>query len=352
MGNTVFMSGNEVAAEAAIRAGLHLYAGYPITPQNEMSAYMSFHMPKNDRIFIQAESEIAAINMLFGGAAAGARVMTSSSSPGISLKQEGISYMAGAELPGLIINVMRGGPGLGNIAGSQSDYYQSTRGGGHGDYRTPVLAPWSVQEIADHVELSFEIADKYRTPTMIIYDGYLGQLTESVTLPDMKETPSMEKSWSLSGNEGRESRVIRSLLMGKGELEDFNNKLKKKYDDICENEARFEKFNCDDAEIIIVAFGLCARQGAEAVKILRNENIKAGLFRPVTLWPFADDELKKTCANAKSVFVVEMNLGQMLDDVRIALANTNTDINFIGRTAGGVPEVMAIVNKIKETSKG
>ncbi|MHC4870807.1 MAG: 3-methyl-2-oxobutanoate dehydrogenase subunit VorB [Planctomycetota bacterium] len=346
------MSGNEIAAEAAIRAGLHFYAGYPITPQNELSAYMSCHMPKHERTFIQAESEIAAVNMVFGAVAAGARAMTSSSSPGISLKQEGISYMAGAELPGVIINVMRGGPGLGNIAGSQSDYYQSTRGGGHGDYRTVVLAPESVQEIADHVKLSFEIADRYRNPVMIIYDGYLGQLTENAVLDEHQEMPSLDKPWALSGNKGRESRVIRSLLMAKGELEVLNAGLAEKYRQIEDNEIRYEKIMCDDAEIVMVAFGLCARQCAEAAEELRAAGIKAGIFRPVTLWPFPCRELAETCCGVKSVFVVEMNLGQMIDDVKISLAGTDTAVNFIGRTAGGVPEAEKIAEEIRKFPGG
>lgn len=346
--NTVFMSGNEIAAEAAIRAGLHFYAGYPITPQNEMSAYMSYHMPENERIFIQAESEIAAINMVFGASAAGARAMTSSSSPGISLKQEGISYMAGAELPGVIINVMRGGPGLGNIAGSQADYYQSTRGGGHGDYRTVVLAPDSVQEIADHVRLSFEIAERYRNPVMIIFDGYLGQLTENAVLPDFQQPPSMDKNWTLSGNKDRESRVIRSLLMAKGELEDLNRKLDAKYREMEKNEIRYEKIMCDDAEVVMVAFGLCARQCAEAAEELRAQGIKAGIFRPETLWPFPSREIAETCRNVNSVFTVEMNLGQMIDDVKLALAGNGVEVDFIGRTAGGVPEAEAIADQIRK----
>ncbi len=347
MSDSVFMSGNEIAAEAAIRSGVHLYAGYPITPQNDLSAYMSLHMPKHNRIFIQAESEIAAINIVLGASSAGARAMTTSSSPGISLKQEGISYLAGSELPGVIINVMRGGPGLGNIAGSQSDYFQATRGGGHGDYRTPVLAPASVQEIAEHVSLSFEIAEKYRTPVMVIYDGYLGQLNENATLVKKKDVPSMDKPWALSGNDGRRSRIIRSLLMDEGELEKFNNHLALKYQKIKENEIRYEKIMCEDAEIVLVAFGICSRQCTEAAELLRKEGIKIGIFRPITLWPFPADELAIACASTKSVLVVEMNLGQMIEDVRLSLlGKINGKIDFIGRPAGGVPTVKAIAEKI------
>ncbi|MBN1257831.1 MAG: 3-methyl-2-oxobutanoate dehydrogenase subunit beta, partial [Planctomycetes bacterium] len=239
--NSQFLAGNIVVAESAIRAGCQFYAGYPITPQNDLGAYMAAEMPKHGRIFIQAESELAAINMVFGASAAGARAMTTSSSPGISLKQEGISYLCGAELPGVIVNVMRGGPGLGNISGSQSDYFQATRGGGHGDYRMLVLAPNSAQEIADLTATAFALSERYRMPAMILYDGYLGQLIENVTLPSCQETPALDRPYALSGNAGRKSRVIRSLYMGDGALEEHNQRLQARYKEVARREVRSEQ---------------------------------------------------------------------------------------------------------------
>ncbi|MFH0910234.1 MAG: 3-methyl-2-oxobutanoate dehydrogenase subunit VorB [Planctomycetota bacterium] len=338
----VFWAGNEVAAEAALRAGAHFYAGYPITPQNDFGAYMARECPKRGRVFLQAESELAAVNMVFGASAAGARAMTSSSSPGISLKQEGISYMAGCELPGVIVNVMRGGPGLGNISGSQGDYFQSTRGGGHGDYRTIVLAPASLQEIADLTVLAFDLAESYRTPVLVIYDGYLGQLVENVTLPEPREPPSLEKPWALSGNAGRKSRVVRSLYMEEGGLERHNDALQRKYAAIRAKECRAEAEGSEDAEILFAAFGLAARQCMEARDLLRAEGVRAGLFRPVTLWPFPEEALRRAAAGARAVLVVEMNHGQMLEDVRLALGGEKP-VRFLGRAGGGVPAVSAVL---------
>ncbi len=346
MSERILTTGNEAAAEAAIRAGLHFYAGYPITPQNELTAYMAAHMPEHERIFIQSESELSAINMVFGASATGARAMTSSSSPGISLKQEGISYMAGCGLPGVIINVMRGGPGLGNISGSQSDYFQATRGGGHGDYRTIVYAPWSAQEIADMVSSSFDVAEKYRIPVMILFDGYLGQTMEPVKFSDAIDTPSLDnKDWTLTGCAGRKPRRLCSLMMEDGALESWNIELEKQYQTICENETRYEQLGANDPDVLLVAFGFSARQSAEAMDQLTDAEVKTGLFRPQTVWPFPSEALAKAAEKAKKVVVVEMNLGQMIEDVRLAMAGSNVDkIRFVGRSGGGVPSVREIMD--------
>jgi 2-oxoglutarate/2-oxoacid ferredoxin oxidoreductase subunit alpha len=351
MAETVFMTGNEVAAEAALRCGVHFYAGYPITPQNELSAYMALHMPKRGRTFIQAESELASINLVLGASAAGARSMTTSSSPGVSLMQEGISYLAGSELPAVIINTMRGGPGLGNISGSQADYFQCTRGGGHGDYRTPTLAPWSVQEIADHTVLAFDLAERYRTPVLIAYDGFLGQLTENVALPEDRAAVSLEQPWALGDARGRPARVVRSLLMGQGELEEHNNRLAERYATLQAEEARGVRTGPDDAEVLLVAFGLCARQCAEALDRLAAGGVRAALFRPVTLWPFPGAALREAARGCRGVLCVEMSLGQMVEDVRLALEGT-LPVELLGRAGGGVPTVRSICEKARACLAG
>jgi len=342
----VLLNGCEAAAEGAISAGCKFYAGYPITPQNRFPEYMSWRLPEEGGIFIQAESEISAINMVFGASAAGVRAMTSSSSPGISLKQEGISYLAGCELPAVIINMNRGGPGLGDVTPSQSDYFQSTRGGGHGDYRTIVLAPWTVQEIHDLTYLAFDLADRYRNPVLVLADGMIAQIMESVKLkPKKKKFP--EKKWALTGCEGRKPNSIKSLFLTPGVLETHNWKIARKYKKIKEREIRYQEYFSDDVEVGIISFGTCARIVLEAVKKAREYRIKAGLFRPITLWPFPYSQLSEFIERTKKVLVVEMNLGQMLDDVKIA-NRSNRRIFFYGRPGGGVPTPEEILKEIKK----
>src|SRR4030066_959403 len=295
----LLMKGNEALAEAAIRAGCKCYFGYPITPQNEIPEYMSRRMPEVGGVFVQAESEIAAINMVFGASAMGARAMTSSSSPGISLKQEGISYLAGAELPAVIVNVQRGGPGLGNISGSQADYFQAVKGGGHGDYKLLVYAPWNLQELWDLTMKGFDKADEYRNPVMILIDGILGQMMEPLALTPYKKPKLPLKEWALTGWADRERNVIKYLYVGEGELEKRNYKLKEKYDRRKETEEMHDSLYIDDSELIVTAFGIAARIASSAVRKLRREGKKAGLFRPVTLFPFPEKEIAQLCDGRK-----------------------------------------------------
>jgi len=346
------MQGNEAIAEAAVQAGCRFYAGYPITPQNEIPEYMSRRMPEVGGIFIQAESEIAAINMVYGAAATGMRAMTSSSSPGISLKQEGISFLAGAQLPAVIVNIQRGGPGLGNISGSQSDYFQAVKGGGHGDYRMLVYAPYNLQEIWDLTMLAFDKADEYRNPVMILGDGVIGQAMEPV-YPTSYSNPELPgKDWVLDGCKGREPRVIKSLYMGEGELERINNILQRKYQKMKDKEARFDTYFIDDADIIIVAFGIAARIAFSAVRNLRREGFKVGLFRPVSLFPFPERALTMLADASRLFIAVEMNAGQMVEDVRLAI-NGKSRVLFFGRPGGVVftPEDLYEKIKIFITSK-
>lgn len=342
-------TGNEACAEGALRAGCLFYAGYPITPQNELIAYMAVHMEGRGGIFIQSESELAAINMVLGASAAGVRAMTSSSSPGISLKQEGISYMAGCELPGVIVNVMRGGPGLGNISAAQSDYFQATKGGGHGDYRVIVLAPANVQEMFDLTFEAFALADKYRNPVMILSDGMLGQMMEPLEFDEnIKPQGIVPKPWAMTGALNRPAQSIKSLYLGDGVLEALNTKLQKKYEHIRNTERRSEQHKCDDADIVLVAYGSMGRIARSSVDTLREKGIKAGLIRPITLWPFPYDEIKKVSGKAKKVLVIEMSTGQMIEDVRLAVEN-DRKIHFHGRTGGGIPteeDIIGEVNKI------
>jgi 2-oxoglutarate/2-oxoacid ferredoxin oxidoreductase subunit alpha len=329
------MSGNHAFAEAAIRAGCSFYCGYPITPQNELGEYMADHLPKQGGVFIQSESETAAINMIIGAAAVGARALTSSSSPGVSLKQEGISFLAGFQLPAVIINVMRGGPGLGNIAPAQGDYFQATRGGGHGDYRTPVLAPASVQETADLTIAAFDIADHYRTPVMLLGDGMMGQMKEPVEFPErVKDLP--EKDWALRGRGDGPSRYMASLILDANEMERHNWELVRKYQEIAKNETRFEGYMIDDAEIVAVAYGTTARIAKAAIKRLRKDGVKAGLLRPVTLWPFPKQALQDLAKRVQSFVVFEMSTGQMLEDVLLSLEGQGKVV-FHGRPGGVVP---------------
>jgi 2-oxoglutarate ferredoxin oxidoreductase subunit alpha len=361
----ILITGNEAVAEGAIQAGCNFYAGYPITPQNELIAYMARRMPEAGRVFIQAESELAAINMVFGASAAGVRAMTSSSSPGISLKQEGISYMAGAELPAVIVNVMRGGPGLGNIAPSQSDYFQATRGGGHGDYHSIVLAPSNVQEAYEFMRLAFDLADKYRLPAIILGDGMLGQMMEPIKVTGYGERvtgnvsripclsgrqayPVSQKKWALTGCNDRAPNIIRSLYLAEGVLEKLNLTLQKKYKTIQKREQRYEGMFLDDAKIILVAYGTMARIAKSAINKLREKNKKIGLIRPITLWPFPESIFKRVTGDGKRVkfLVIEMSYGQMLEDVRLAL-NGKAPVEFLGRGGGGIPAEEEIIGFVK-----
>lgn len=340
------MKGNIALCEGAIAAGCAAYFGYPITPQNEVPAHMSKRMVELGRVFLQAESELAAVNMVLGAVAAGKRSMTSSSSPGISLKQEGISYLAGCELPAVIVNVQRGGPGLGNIAGSQADYFQSTKGGGHGDYRLIVLAPYSVQEMYDFAFEAFDLAEKYRNPVLILSDGVVGQMMEPVVLSEKEKAPAAKKDWVLDGCAGREPRCIRSLLMGEGDLERHNYAIRKKYDTIQEQEVRFEAQNIDDAEVILVAYGLSARVAKAAMRSARKAGIKAGCIRPITLWPFPAKAIADAAKGDRKFLVIEMNLGQMVEDVRLAV-NGRCPVEFLGKPGGGLTHEKDVLETLK-----
>jgi len=350
MAKRILMRGNDALCEGAIIAGCRYYFGYPITPQNEVTAYMSMRMPEVGGVFIQAESEIGAINMVWGASVSGKRAMTSSSSPGISLMQEGISYLAGAELPAVVVNIVRGGPGLGNIAPAQSDYFQATRGGGHGDYRTIVLAPATVQELAHLMVDAFDLADIYRNPVVVLGDGALGQMTEPLVLPQPSKRKLPPKDWILDGAKGREPRVIMSLRLSPMEaLEELNLRLKKKYDEIERNEVRYESYLIDDAEIVLVAFGMAARIVKASIEIARSEGISVGLVRPITLWPFPSGIISELASKerVKAFIDVEMNLGQMIDDVRLAV-NGKKEVFFYGRTGGMLPEEEELLEKIRE----
>ena len=347
MAEKVLMKGNEAMAEAAITAGCRHYFGYPITPQTEVAAYMAKRMPKIGGTFLQAESEVAAINMVIGAASAGVKVMTSSSSPGISLKQEGISYLAGCELPALVVNVQRGGPGLGGIQPSQSDYFQACKGGGHGDYHLIVLAPATVQEMYDLTFKGFHLAEKYRMTTMILADGTMGQMMEPVQLTDVK-IPVIEKPWATNGTKNHAGRnIVNSLSLLPEELEVWNHRRYERYAEVEKNEVMYEEFMMDDAEIVIVAFGIAARVSKNAIAEARKMGIKAGLIRPITLWPFPKDALLKASAKAKAFISVELNMGQMIEDVKLAI-NCSKPVHFVGRTGGMIPSPEEVLAKIKE----
>jgi len=343
----VLLSGNEALAEGALQAGCRCYFGYPITPQSEIPAYMVRRMKEVGGVFLQAESEIAAINMVYGAAATGARAMTSSSGPGISLKQEGLSYLAGAELPAVIVNVMRGGPGLGNIAPSQSDYFQATRGGGHGDYHLIVLAPNSVQEMLDLAHLAFELADKYRNPVMILADAILGQMMEGVEFKEENKGVKKKKDWIVGGDKGKKPNIIRSLFLEEGVLEEHNKKLQEKYARIRRLEVKYESIQTDDAELLLVSYGSMARLASEVVTRLRKKGIKAGLLRPITLWPFPYSPIRKLTDRVRFFFVVEMSEGQMLEDVKLAVEGA-VPVYFYGRLGGGVPTPLEVMERIEE----
>ncbi len=343
------MKGNEAIAEAAIRAGTDAYFGYPITPQSEVLEHLMAEKPheRTGMVVLQAESEVAAINMVYGGAGCGKKVMTSSSSPGISLKQEGITYIAGAELPCLIVNVVRGGPGLGTIQPSQSDYFQATKGGGHGDYKLIVLAPASVQEMADFVELAFDLAFKYRNPAMILSDGAIGQMMEKVWLKPQKERSKEIQPWATTGKTpDRERNIITSLDLNPFNQEQFNIKLQNKYRELEKNEVRYEKVECDDAEYLLVAYGTSARVSMKAVELAREEGIKVGLFRPITLFPFPKEEIRELADQVKGILAVEMSAGQMVEDVRLAV-NGKVPVEHFGRMGGIVHNAEEVIENLK-----
>jgi len=343
----VLLRGNEALAEAAIRAGCRFYAAYPITPQNEIPEYMAGRMPEAGGIFIQAESELAAVNMVYGAAASGVRSMTSSSSPGISLMQESISYMAGAEIPAVIANIQRGGPGLGNISGSQADYFQAVKGGGHGDYKLLVYAPASVQEIWDLTMLAFDKSDEYRNPAMILTDGILGQMMEPLIQNPYKEPDLPAKTWAVTGCAGREPNVIKSLFMGEGELEMKNLELQEKYRKMRQKEVISRSYDLEGAEFLVVSYGIAARIALSAVQNLRAEGVKIGLFRPVTLFPFPEEELASLSSRVKKFLVFELNAGQMVEDVRLSI-NGKADVLFHGRPGGAIVNPEELTEKLKE----
>ncbi len=345
--------GNEAIAQAAILAGCKGFFGYPITPQNEIPEYMSEHMPAAGGVFVQSESEIAAINMVYGASASGIRAMTSSSSPGISLKQEGISYLAGAELPAVIVNMVRGGPGLGTIQPSQCDYFQSTRGGGNGDYRTIALAPCDIEEAVELTQLAFDLADRYRNPVLIVADGIIGQMMEPIVMRERPAKELPEKTWAASGKGGRvQNNFITSLALDAADCEAHNIKLQKKYEEIEQNETRWESYLAEDAKIIIVAYGTVARIASSAIDELREQGVAVGMLRPITLWPYPTSELARLAAldGVKGFLTVEMSAGQMIDDVKIA-ANGKKPVRFYGRTGGMVPTVGEIEDAVLSMQK-
>ncbi len=352
MSEKVLMKGNEAIGEAAIRSGCRHFFGYPITPQTELSAYMAKKMPKIGGVFLQAESEVAAINMVYGAAGAGARAMTSSSSPGISLKSEGISYIAGADLPCVIVDIVRGGPGLGGIQPAQSDYFQATRGGGHGDYHMIVLAPNSVQEIVSLTADAFNLADTYRMPVMILGDGTLGQMMEPVDFDSVPAPIDIKKDWATDGTDmKREHNIVNSLYLSPEELEKTIFERQKRYDIIKEKEARYEAHDIEDADIVISSYGTTSRVVESAVKQLREEGIKVGVIRPITLWPYPVEIFKKAAKTAKAFLSVEMSMGQMVEDIELAV-NGAAPVYFFGRTGGIIPTPAEIINKVKEIAGG
>ncbi|MBQ6268287.1 MAG: 3-methyl-2-oxobutanoate dehydrogenase subunit VorB [Clostridia bacterium] len=351
MAEKVLMKGNEAIAEAAIRAGCRHYFGYPITPQTELAAYMAKRMPKIDGVFLQAESEVAAINMVYGVASTGKRVMTSSSSPGVSLKQEGISYIAGADLPALIVNVQRGGPGLGGIQPSQSDYYQATKGGGHGDYHLIVLTPASVQEMADLTSLAFDLADKYRMPSMLLADGTMGQMMEPVILPE-EHVNVIDKPWAVTGTQmQRKHNIINSLYLVPEELERTNFERYERYAQIEKEEVRYESYMMDDAEYCLVAFGIAARVSKNAVVALRAKGVKAGLIRPITVWPFPKAPIAAAAKHVKAFVSVELSMGQMIDDIRLA-QNCEKPVVLCNRAGGMIPDPAQIIAAVEALKGG
>ncbi len=348
----VLMKGNEVIAEAAVHAGCKYLFSYPITPQSELVAYMAKRLPEVGGLFLQAESEVAAINMVYGAASAGVRVMTSSSSPGVSLKQEGISYLVGSELPAVVVNIMRGGPGLGSIQPAQSDYFQATKGGGHGDYQIPVYAPATLQEIVDLMRDAFNLADRYRTPVYILGDGMLGQMMEPVEFKEVVNEELPPKDWATTATRGDGGpKLTNSLFLDPAELEEHNNHLQAKYAKIKEAEVRYESYLLDDADYVIVAYGTVSRIAKNAIKEARNQGIKVGMIRPITLWPFPEQPFIETRDRVKGYLTVEMSAGQMVEDVRLAVEGRKP-VFFYGRTGGMVPGQEEILEKIIEMAGG
>jgi len=345
----VLITGNVAAGEGAVRGGCRFYFGYPITPQNDLPEYMSWRVPEVGGTFIQAESELAAISLVHGAAAAGARAMTSSSSPGISLKQEGISYLAGSELPALIVNVQRGGPGLGDVRCAQGDYFQATRGGGHGDYRLIVLAPHTVQEMCDLAREAFDLAETWRCPVMLLSDQQLGQMMEPVVLPPMEDVPAVrDHEWALTGAAGRrEKRIVKSFYWRPGELEDFNRRLRAKYERMEADLPRWEEDRADDAEIVLVAYGTSARIARDAVRAVRADGTRAGLVRPITLWPFPAAPIRAAAGRGARFLVVEMSWGQLVEDVKLAVYGTPRPVDLHGRSGGGVPGVEEVAGRVR-----
>ena len=351
MAEKILMKGNEAIGEAAVRAGCRFYFAYPITPQNEIPAYMAKRLPEVGGTFLQAESELAAINMVMGASAAGARCMTSSSSPGISLKQEGISYISGAQLPAVVVNMMRGGPGLGNISGAQGDYFQATRGGGNGDYHVVVIAPGTVQEMADLTSLAFDLADKYRMPAMLLADGTMGQMMEPVVLPEPKNC-TVDKPWALTGTEcKREHNIVNSLYLSPEVLERTNIERFERYKEVEKNETRWEEYMMEDAEYCIVAFGIAARVAKNAIKVLREKGIKTGLIRPITVWPFPTEPIRKAADKVKGFISVELSMGQMIEDVKLA-EECKKPVSLCSRSGGMIPDVEKIVKSVEEMANG
>ncbi|MDD5044894.1 MAG: 3-methyl-2-oxobutanoate dehydrogenase subunit VorB [Candidatus Omnitrophica bacterium] len=351
MAKKILITGNEAVVEGALAAGCKFYAGYPITPQNELIAYMAQKLPESGGVFLQAESELSAINMVFGASATGFRAMTSSSSPGISLKQEGISYIAGAELPAVIVNMMRGGPGLGNISPSQADYFQATKGGGHGDYHSIVLAPGSIQECYDLMLVAFDLADKYRTPVIILGDGLIGQMMEPLVRQGAEhKVKDYAKPWALTGCKGRKQNIVRSLYLGQGALEKVNLRLQERYQKIIQEEQRSQSFQIEDCDFVLVAYGTMSRIAKGAVLALRKKGIKAGLIRPVSLWPFPEKIIAEAAKKVKAFLVIEMSYGQMLEDVRLSVAG-KAPVHFLGRGGGEIPSEEEIVKKIEGVNK-
>ncbi len=351
MAERVLMKGNEAIAEAAIRAGCRHYFGYPITPQTEIAAYMAKKMPKIGGVFLQAESEIASINMVYGASAAGMRVMTSSSSPGISLKAEGLSYIAGSDVPALVVNVQRGGPGLGGIQPSQSDYFQATKGGGHGDYRMIVLAPASVQEMASLTVKGFNLADKYLMTSMILADGTIGQMMEPITFEDV-EVETYEKPWALTGtNCERKHNIVNSLYLQPDQLEQKNFERYERYKVVEENEQMWEEYQMEDAEICVVAFGIASRVAKNAVVAARNEGIKVGLIRPISLWPFPKKAMEAAAEKVKHFISVELSMGQMIEDVKL-YTGCKKPVTLCNRSGGMIPSPDEVLSSIREAQKG
>ena len=351
MAERILMKGNEAIAEAAIRAGCRHYFGYPITPQTEIAAYMAKKLPKIGGVFLQAESEIASINMVYGAAATGTRVMTSSSSPGISLKAEGLSYIAGSDVPAFVVNVQRGGPGLGGIQPSQSDYFQATKGGGHGDYRMIVLAPASVQEMASLTIKGFNLADKYNMTAMILADGTIGQMMEPISFEDA-EIEVYEKPWALTGTEGkRPHNIVNSLYLKPDELEKKNFERYERYAIVEENEPLWEEYMMEDAEYCVVAFGIAARVAKNAVVAARKEGIKVGLIRPITLWPFPKKALREAADKVKSFISVELNMGQMIEDIRL-YTECKRPVTLCNRAGGMIPSPDQVLESIRQATKG